>query len=261
VYVPHDKSDFSAMMSAGSFGSGDGVEVAFMVPGGTLWGGEVPVQAVDQVSGEVRSIEPLSAVILNTAGYVTPTSFYVEDADFDEVKDVLVTFDQAALDQLHAISDELDGAPVLALEIGEEKFTILEMTEVQQTELDLAGMIGDLRVRDQSGEVEVVVNDPTQTEKVGVPRAAGIVGVAPNPFNPKTTISFYVAEAGPVDVAVYDISGRMVARLVDSSVAAGEHSVEWTGVDTRGSRVASGVYFFRMRTGSVVDVKRGVLVK
>jgi hypothetical protein len=207
----------------------------------------------------VKFIEPLSAVILNTAGYVTPTSFYLKDADFDEHNDVLVAFDQAALDELHAISDELDGLPVLALEIGEEKFTILEMTEVQPTDLDLAGMIGDLRARDQAGDVEVVVAEPT--EKAGVPRAAGIVGVAPNPFNPKTTISFYVPEAGQVDVAVYDISGRMIAKLVDGSVAAGEHSVTWTGMDTRGSRVASGVYFFRMRTGSVVDVKRGILVK
>jgi flagellar hook assembly protein FlgD len=107
----------------------------------------------------------------------------------------------------------------------------------------------------------ITVNAVASVEETGVPRATGIVGVVPNPFNPKTTVSFYVPEGGHVDVAVYDISGRMVARLVDTSVVAGEHSVEWNGTDTRGSRVTSGVYFFRMRAGSVVDVKRGILVK
>ena len=107
----------------------------------------------------------------------------------------------------------------------------------------------------------ITVDDVTAVEEAGVPRAAGIVGVVPNPFNPMTTVSFYVPEGGHVDLAVYDISGRMVAQLVNTSVAAGEHSVQWTGTDTRRSRVASGVYFFRMRAGSVVDVKRGILVE
>ncbi len=255
VYVPHSKNDIAFLVSSGSGTTGGG-EAMYMLSGASLWGDAAPVEAIGGAGGEVRFVEPLSALITNTAGYVAPSAYYIKDADFDGYNDVLMAFDRSELFDLRAVSDELDGEPVLALEIGPERFIILEMTEILETDLDLGGLIDDLR--EGADDAEVVV---TQREDVGVPRAAGIFGVAPNPFNPKTSVSFYVPEGGHVNVAVYDISGRMVTRLLDSSLAAGEHSVEWNGVDKRGSRVASGVYFFRMRAGAVVDVQRGILVK
>ncbi len=84
----------------------------------------------------------------------------------------------------------------------------------------------------------------------------------PNPFNPVTTIAYDIPTAGAdVNIAIYDAAGRLVRELVDEHRAAGRWSMQWNGEDARGQRVASGVYFYRMRAGSFVDTKKMVLLK
>jgi hypothetical protein len=154
-------------------------------------------------------------------------------------------------------STEIDGAPVMVLEIGVEKYLVIDMTEINEVELNIGHLIGKLRDGEDGVEREL----DRDVDVVAAARATGIVSTAPNPFNPKTTISYYVHQAGHVELAVFDISGRVINRLVNESLGAGEHSVVWMGTDTRGGRVASGVYFFRMRTGDVVDTRRVMMVK
>lgn len=63
----------------------------------------------------------------------------------------------------------------------------------------------------------------------------------PNPFNPSTEITFSVPEKSDVSLTVFDISGRIVAKLANNSYARGVHTVEWDA-----SEMASGVYFYRI---------------
>jgi serine protease len=80
---------------------------------------------------------------------------------------------------------------------------------------------------------------PTDVES---PDAASLrMAVYPNPFNPKTTLYFDLLEAGPVEIAVYDLEGRLVERLADEVYDAGEHRLEWNA-----DGIASGVYFLRL---------------
>jgi hypothetical protein len=87
----------------------------------------------------------------------------------------------------------------------------------------------------------------------------------PNPFNPVTTIEYWVAEGAAgksaVSVVIYDVRGARVRTLVDEAQAAGRYAVEWDGRDERGSPVGSGVYFYRMTAGRFSDVRRMVLLK
>ena len=92
-------------------------------------------------------------------------------------------------------------------------------------------------------------------------REAGLIGAAPNPFNPSTKISYYIPDTRHVDLAIFDIKGRLVARLVSQSMEPGEHSVMWHGKDTTGGRVASGVYFYQLTAGTLVETKRMILIK
>ncbi len=78
--------------------------------------------------------------------------------------------------------------------------------------------------------------------------ATRLMRVAPNPFNPRTTVSFTLPAAGPAQVAIYDARGMEVARLVDESLAAGAHTVDWDGEDTCGTSMPSGTYFCRLTT-------------
>ena len=83
----------------------------------------------------------------------------------------------------------------------------------------------------------------------------------PNPFNPRTTIKFELNKTGPVDLAVFDVAGRLVKRLVSEPLPAGHHDAVWEGKDSGGRPAAAGVYFFRLKTNDTVDTKRMTLVK
>ena len=78
----------------------------------------------------------------------------------------------------------------------------------------------------------------------------------PNPFNPKTRISFVLPEAGQTRIIIYDQMGREVVRLVDGHVGVGNHSVTWNA-----SNVASGMYFYRLLAGDFVQTRKMVLLK
>ncbi len=83
----------------------------------------------------------------------------------------------------------------------------------------------------------------------------------PNPFNPSTTISFTLPNAGHAALDVYDLLGRHVITLFDESVSAGEHLVLWDGKDRYGASVASGIYFYRLTTDDRSISKKMLLLK
>lgn len=83
----------------------------------------------------------------------------------------------------------------------------------------------------------------------------------PNPFNPTTSIMFSLAEQSDVEISIYDILGEVVYQVNQSSVAAGNHRVNWDGVDSFGNQVASGVYFYRLEAGDFEDSKQMMLLK
>jgi hypothetical protein len=100
--------------------------------------------------------------------------------------------------------------------------------------------------------------EPAQT-------TARIIQNYPNPFNPSTSIMLEVEPAGkrevPVCLSVYDIRGRMIRTLVNGNMTVGRHTVSWDGRDERGVPVDSGVYLFRLRSGTDISVKKGILTK
>ena len=62
---------------------------------------------------------------------------------------------------------------------------------------------------------------------------------------PISTVRLGVVNAGRIQVAIYDVSGRRVRHLADRVFAAGEHTLVWDGTDDRGGKAARGVYFVR----------------
>lgn len=78
----------------------------------------------------------------------------------------------------------------------------------------------------------------------------------PNPFNPKTMISFDVAENSHVSVKIYDVMGREVAQLVNGIVEPGYHSISWNAND-----FASGIYFVRMVSPGFINTQKIMLLR
>ncbi len=90
---------------------------------------------------------------------------------------------------------------------------------------------------------------------------ASLRPAAPNPFYASTRLSYALTEAGPVRLAVYDLAGREVARLVVALQPAGEHAVSWNGRDDAGARRAPGIYFVRLVAGGTVRTVKVVLAR
>lgn len=83
----------------------------------------------------------------------------------------------------------------------------------------------------------------------------------PNPFNPTTTIRFYLPERCPVRLEVFDVSGRRTACLIEGLMDKGAHAAEWNGNDQNGNSAASGVYFYRLTAGKEAIAKKMILLK
>lgn len=85
----------------------------------------------------------------------------------------------------------------------------------------------------------------------------------PNPFNPSTTINYQIGpgRADHTSLAVFNVLGQRVATLVDETQGPGDYTVTWQGVDDRGGRVASGVYFYRLLHGIDASARKMVLLK
>ena len=83
----------------------------------------------------------------------------------------------------------------------------------------------------------------------------------PNPFNPRTEISFDLDRSGWVALTVYDVRGRQVAILHDGTAPAGPFSCSWDGLDAHGLAQPGGVYLFSLETPAGRSATRGVLLK
>ena len=75
----------------------------------------------------------------------------------------------------------------------------------------------------------------------------------PNPFNPRTTARFYVADPGPISLDIYTVAGQLVRSIRDQADAAGWQKLAWDGRNDQGTSVPSGAYLLQVRAGGRVE--------
>jgi subtilisin family serine protease len=118
---------------------------------------------------------------------------------------------------------------------------------------DASGDYGTL----DSWQIEITYTDFIGTpEKIIIPSKFALYQNYPNPFNPVTKVRYDVPKESFVDITVYDLLGREVAVLVSGVSKQGVHYAEFNGTD-----LASGIYFYKMKTDSYDEIKKMVLVK
>lgn len=86
----------------------------------------------------------------------------------------------------------------------------------------------------------------------------------PNPFNPSTTVSFGVPvlDAGEkIKISIYNVLGQEIFELVNNSYNEGYHEVVWYGQNSAGQKVASGVYFYKLKAGTKTLIQKMVLIR
>jgi hypothetical protein len=89
----------------------------------------------------------------------------------------------------------------------------------------------------------------------------------PNPFNPTTSISYALPRSSTVSLKVYDALGQEIVTLVNQTQSAGYHEVVWSGRNSDGANVSSGIYFYRIEANgpagseNFIQLKKMVLLK
>ena len=118
---------------------------------------------------------------------------------------------------------------------------------------------GDNLSEPVSAEVNVFVD--TSSNMTEIPNITSLITNYPNPFNPDTNIVFDLAKNALVKLEIYNIRGQLIRTLLNDEISAGRYNVQWDGKDDSGRYVATGIYFYQMRTDGYNAIKRMVLMK
>ena len=111
-------------------------------------------------------------------------------------------------------------------------------------------------------DVQLTGNVSTGIKDVArVPDGFNVYQNYPNPFNPSTTIRYLIPEANNVIVDIYDINGGLINNLVNQKQIAGVYEVTWDGKNKAGLPVVSGVYLYKVQTGSFSKMSKMILIK
>ena len=117
---------------------------------------------------------------------------------------------------------------------------------------------GNLWAGSSWGLTKIDFNPTDVKETESIPTSFMLNQNYPNPFNPETVISYQLPVSSFVTLKVYDALGRQVATLVNEFQTAGIHNSTFS---TLSSALTSGIYFYKLQSGSFVDVKKMMLVK
>jgi hypothetical protein len=121
-------------------------------------------------------------------------------------------------------------------------------------------------IDNQTGTVWIYTgfHDPTDVPyeyNPTLPSGYGLSQNYPNPFNPTTRIGFSLPVAGTTELIIYNLLGEQIRVLINGQLSAGQYSIEWNGLDRRGSQVASGVYFYQLTSGDYSDSRKMLKLK
>ena len=111
------------------------------------------------------------------------------------------------------------------------------------------------------GGTENLVRTPQSLRFAALPTDFVLYPAYPNPFNPTTNLRFFLPQASPVTLRVFDLTGRLVRTLVTEPVGRGFRTATWNGRDRDGRAVASGIYLVELRVADLRQVRKIMLLK
>ncbi|MFZ1946319.1 MAG: T9SS type A sorting domain-containing protein [bacterium] len=195
---------------------------------------------------------------------VTPATIKNSSPTAEDYESVMVKLDSVSVYSLFDINYEwMVGTGTDSVMIGTHGvYTYvpgLGSTVSVQGPLDYS--YGEFKIQPRDdGDITVVTACTAGAPKPGE-LALSLSQNTPNPFGGETSIRFTVPEKTRVNLAIFDVTGRLVSSVYQQELAAGEYHATWTGKDSSGSRVSPGVYFVRLATPERSIEKKMVLVE
>ena len=255
---------------SGSYYNADAIE-----PGKGYWvnasaDGEITISSIVLITktlAQINHLEGSNELDFNNGEYSAILYFGKEVAD--EHKDsysLPPTFSQMAFDvrfngdmkyivesgdiEVLNTSDNLAISYDIVIEAGEHMNWILSTENGEEYTLE------------GTGEITVPTEEIfTLERKAIIPIAYTLHQNYPNPFNPITTLRYNLPEHAQVTLTIYDLMGREVIQLINTTQDAGYRSVQWDATDSMGKPVSAGVYLYQIQAGEFVQTKKMVLLK
>ena len=113
-----------------------------------------------------------------------------------------------------------------------------------------------------TGEITVPTEETFTLGRIAIiPIAYTLQQNYPNPFNPITSLRYDLPAQAQVTLIIYDLMGREVTQLINTTQESGYRSVQWEATDMHGRPVSAGVYLYQIRAGEFVQTKKMVLLK
>lgn len=106
-----------------------------------------------------------------------------------------------------------------------------------------------------------LIYDPQGKHLAGIPRTYELFQNCPNPFNPETQIRYDLPLSGQVTLTIFNVLGQKVKVLVNGAQDAGHKSAIWDGKNEEDQDVASGIYFYKIKTESFEKTKKMILLR
>jgi protocatechuate 3,4-dioxygenase beta subunit len=160
-----------------------------------------------------------------------------------------------------AVSDETGNYTLEELPAGNMKIVAVAPGLTQNNDNDLTtddSVSVELNSGMDNYEANITMDERSTTgvEEIDgtIPVSFGLEQNYPNPFNPETEIQFHLPTGGDVTLTVFNILGQEIATLVSESLPAGNHAVNWNGLNRSQNQVPSGIYFYsiKVKNGSSV---------
>jgi uncharacterized repeat protein (TIGR01451 family) len=228
---------------------------------------------VNDPAGAVLWTDPVMTMGYDTLTRHTQGPYYVTDPVWSPQAEALVEIDPTTgvhtvvVPDLNAFPGH-DVAPYVALAADDQDrvFLVTQFGPVSRVDFGETPPVWERATsenRPYSGLIweQVGITSPVVEEVPPVTLKLALHPPTPNPFNPRTTLSFDLPRAGQIKLALYDLRGRHVQTLVSGQVEAGAHTVVWQGTDAQGQPVSSGVYLARMETAGKVMVTKLMLTR
>ncbi len=199
-----------------------------------------------------------TTVYVNSGGY--PLVTFTSDLDHDNDVDIIVA--NWMTDSLSILINNGDATfedPV-QLPTGDTPASVFAADLDGDTFDDLA--IGNRN----SNEILVYVNEgmASSTGDIFEPNMPSMFEMyqnAPNPFNPSTTIEYFLESRTRISLTIHNILGQQVALLVDEIKSPGIHRIQWDGTNSNGELLATGIYFYRLTGDNTSITRKMVLLK
>jgi hypothetical protein len=138
---------------------------------------------------------------------------------------------------------------------------IIAMIENYRTQLLWNNFMANPEIQSMVDSVFVPDSTTSVNEKVKLHGSFYLYGNYPNPFNPSTTISFFIPANGNVEINIYDILGIKVKSLLIQRLNSGDHNILWNGKNDYGRELTSGIYLYRIKFQDKVQTGKLVLQK